>query len=59
MCNTVGQSSMQYTTLNQLNLTKQMFLNIYHFPSTVLLKYQDPFIVHVIFKSTQWCNFTF
>ena len=41
----MGQSSIQHTTLNQLNITKQTFLNIYHFPSTlVLLKYQNPAI---------------
>ena len=40
---TIGQSSMHHITLNQLNITKQIFLHIYHFPSTlVLLKYQDP-----------------
>ena len=38
---TIGQSSIQHTKLNQLNITKQIFLNIYHFSSTlVLLKYQ-------------------
>ena len=31
---TTGQSSIQHTTLNQLNITKQIFLNRYHFPST-------------------------
>ena len=35
---------MQNKTLNQLNITKQIYLNIYHYPSTlVLLKCQDPF----------------
>ena len=35
------QSSIQHLTLNQLNITKQIFLNIYNLPSTlVLLKYQ-------------------
>ena len=38
------QSSIQNTIFNQLNLTKQIFLHIYHFPSTqILLKYQDSF----------------
>ena len=42
---TIGQSSIQHTTLNQLNITKQIFPNKYHFPSTsVLLKYQDSFM---------------
>ena len=46
------QSSIQHTTINQLNITKQIFLNIYHFPSTlVLMKYQDPFIEYAIFES--------
>ena len=27
-------SSIQHTTFNQLNITKQIFLNTYHFPST-------------------------
>ena len=41
--NTIGQSSIQHTTVNQLNVAKQIFLNIDHFPSTIiLLKYQDP-----------------
>ena len=49
---TTGQLSIQCTTLNQLNVTKQIFLNIYHFPSTLaLLKYQDPFIEYAIFES--------
>ena len=26
---------MKQTTLNQLNVTKHIFLNIYHFPSTI------------------------
>ena len=40
---TIVQSSIQHSTLNQLNITKQIFLNIYHFPSTLILsKYQDP-----------------
>ena len=29
--NTIGKSSIQHTTLNQLSITKQTFLNIYHF----------------------------
>ena len=49
--NTIGQSSIQHTTLNRLNITNQIFLNIYHFPSTlILLKYQDPFIEYPIFE---------
>ena len=53
----MGQSSIQHTTLNQLNITKQIFLNIYHFPSTlVLLKYQDPFI-ESIFEWYLSCSF--
>ena len=40
----MGQSSIQHTTLNKLNITKQTFLNIHHFPSTLVLpKYQNPF----------------
>ena len=40
---------MQHITINQLNITEQILLNIYHFPSTlVLLKYQDPFIEYAI-----------
>ena len=43
---------------NQLNITKQIFLNIYHFPSTlVLLKHQDPFIEYTIFESCFSCSF--
>ena len=42
-------TSIQHATLNQVNITKQIFLNIYCFPSTlVLLKYQDPFIEYDI-----------
>ena len=49
---TIGQSSIQHTILNQLNITKQIFLNIDHFSSTlVLLKYQDPFIECPNFES--------
>ena len=48
----MGQTSIQRITLNQLNITKQIFLNIYQFPSTlVLLKYQDSFIEYAIFES--------
>ena len=48
---------MQHTTLNQLNIKKQIFLNIYHFPSTlVLLKYQDPFRESVV-ESCLSCTF--
>ena len=55
---TIGQSSIQHATLNQLNITKQIFLNIYHFSSTsVLLKYQDPFIEYTIFESCPSCSF--
>ena len=28
---TIGQSSIQHTAINQLSITKQIFLNIYHF----------------------------
>ena len=53
-----GKSSMQHTTLNQLNITKQTFLGIYRFPSTfVLSKYQDPFIEYAIFESCLFCSF--
>ena len=46
----IGQSSMQHATLNQLNIPKQIFLNIYLFPSTLVLsKYQDPFIWNMLF----------
>ena len=31
---TTGQSSIQHATLNQLNITKQIFLNINYFSST-------------------------
>ena len=56
--NTLGQSSIQHATLNQLNITKQIFQNIYIFPSTlILLKYQDPFIEYDIFESCLSCNF--
>ena len=49
---------MQHTAFNQLNITKQIFLNIYHFPSTlVLLKYQDPFIQYAISESGLSCSF--
>ena len=42
---TIGQSSIQGPTQSQLNITKQVFLNVYYFPLTlVLLKYQDPYI---------------
>ena len=51
------QSSIQHT-INQLNITKQIFLNIYHFPSTlVLLKYQDPLIKYAIFEFCLSCSF--
>ena len=55
---TVGQSSIQHTTLCQLNIEKQIFLNVYHFPSTlVLLKYQDLFIECANFESCLSFNF--
>ena len=55
---TIGQSLIQHTTVNQLNITKQISLNIYHFPSTlVLLKYQDTFIEYAIFESCLSCSF--
>ena len=45
MIYTIGQSSIQGPTQSQLNITKQVFLNVYYFPLTlVLLKYQDPYI---------------
>ena len=50
--NTLGQSSIQHATLNQLNITKQTSLNIYHFSSKlVLLKYQDSYKEYAIFES--------
>ena len=56
-CNTIGQPSIQHTTLNQLNITKQIFLNMYHFPSKlVLMKHQDPF-TESIFESCLSCSF--
>ena len=33
----IGQSSIQHTALNQLNITKKIFLTIHHFPSTLVL----------------------
>ena len=45
--NTIGQSSIQHIyiySLNQMNITQEIFLNLYHFSSTlVLFKYQDLF----------------
>ena len=39
---------------------KEIFLNIYHFPSTlVLLKYQDPFIEYAVFGSCLSCRALF
>ena len=32
---TIAQLLIQHTTLNQLSITKQIFLNIYHFLSTI------------------------
>ena len=41
--NAIGQASIQHTTFNQLNNAKQIFPNLYPFPSRlVLMKYQDP-----------------
>ena len=48
---------MQHTKINQLNITNQIFLNIY-FPSTLLLlKYQDLFMEYAIFESCLSCSF--
>ena len=34
-----------------MNITKQRFLNICHYPSiSVLLRYEDPFIEYAIFE---------
>ena len=33
----IGQSSIQHTTFNQLNITKQIILNICNFPTTLVL----------------------
>ena len=33
----IGQSSIQHTTFNQLNITKQIILNTYNFPTTLVL----------------------
>ena len=53
----MGQLSIQHTTLNELNITKQIYLNINYFPSTlVLLKYQDPFM-ESIFEFCLSCTF--
>ena len=53
----MGNHQYNITTLHQLNITKQIFLNIYHFPSTLVpLKYQDPFI-ESIFESCLSCSF--
>ena len=32
--NTIKQHTIKHTLLNQLSITKQIFLNIFHFPST-------------------------
>ena len=51
---TIRQSSIQHTTFNQLNITKQIFINMYHFPSTLLfLTYQDSFIEYAIYRIRQ------
>ena len=48
---------MQHVTLNQLSITKQIFLNIYNFPSALVsLKYQDAFREST-FESLLSCNF--
>ena len=39
--NTIGQSSTKYTTLNQLNITKQILLNIYQKVSLSLKNRND------------------
>ena len=58
MIYTIGQLSIQHTSLNQLNITKQIFLNMYHFPWTsVLLKYPDPFIEYAFFEFCLSCSF--
>ena len=52
------QLSIQHTKHSELNIAKQIFLNIYHFTSTlVLLKYQDSFIEYALFESCLSCSF--
>ena len=54
---TIDQSSIQHLTLNRLNITKPIFLNVYHFWSTlVLLKYHDLFLEYAIFESCLSCS---
>ena len=54
---TIDQSSIQHLTLNRLNITKPIFLNMYHFLSTlVLLKYHDPFLEYATFESCLSCS---
>ena len=48
---------MQHAKLNPLSITKQIFLNIYNFPSALVsLKYQDAFREST-FESLLSCNF--
>ena len=54
---TTGKSSIQHATLNQLNIAKHIFLNIYHFPSILVSLKQDPFIEYAIFESCLSCGF--
>ena len=57
-CNIYYREIINTTCNTQLNTTKQLFLNIYHFPSIlVLLKYQNPFIEYAIFESCLSCSF--
>ena len=57
MIYTIVQSPIQQLTPNSMNITNQIFLNIYHFPLTlVLLKYQDQFTVRY-FESSLSCSF--
>ena len=54
---TIDQSSIQHLTLNRLNSTKPIFLNMYHFSSTlVLLKCHDPFLEYATFESCLSCS---
>ena len=54
---TIDQSSIQHLTLNRLNITKPIFLNMYHFSSTlVLLKCHDPFLEYATFESCLSCS---
>ena len=58
--NSIGQASIQTYNTQSSQYSKQIFLNIYHFPSTllVLLKYPDPF-VESIFESCSLPAFLF